>query len=71
MTARTRYLIGTAFLGISIVLLIVEILGMTGTIPKYVSTRELNTVAIVFLIIAWGMRRRARAEMGRPTSSQL
>jgi hypothetical protein len=64
MTARTKYFVGTAFLGVAIVILIVEILGMTGVLPKYIATRQLNLTAIIFLVIASGMRRRARTEMG-------
>ena len=67
MTARTKYFVGTAFLGVSIVMLIVEILGMTGVLPKYIATRQLNLTAIIFLVVAAGMRRSARAEMaGQP-----
>ena len=63
MTARTKYQIGTTILVVAMLMAVFEILGMSGVIPKYVSPREMNSVAIVLLIIAMGMRRRARLEM--------
>ena len=70
MSPRTKYRIGTAILLIAIVLIIVELLGMTGVIPKYVPTRSLNLTAIAFLLFAAIIRRHARAEMASPSPSR-
>ena len=64
MNPRTKYRVGTAILFLAIAVLIVEILGMTGSMPKYGGmARELNVTAIVLLMIAAVMRRQARAQM--------
>ena len=67
MTPRQKYITGSVILGIAVLGLLIEILEMTDVIPKYVPTRELNILALIFIILASTLRRRARAEMaGKP-----
>jgi hypothetical protein len=63
MTARNKYVVGSIILAVAVIILVIEILGMTSVIPKWGMTRELNLLAIVLVVIAGGLRRRARAEM--------
>ena len=53
--------VGTAVLIIAIAILLVNLAGMSGLIPKVASARELNVVVLVLVIAAAGLRRRGRA----------
>lgn len=63
MTARTRYVVGSIILAVAMIILVIEILGMAGVIPKWGPTRELNLTAIILIVVAGALRRRARGEM--------
>lgn len=58
MTENSRRTIGNFILGFTIVLLVVEMAGMAGIIPKYLPSREVVVVAMVLVILARGLRRK-------------
>ena len=64
MTQASSRLIGNVFLGIGILLIIINLAGMSGLTPKLTSSRELNLVSIVLVIAGGSLRRRGRQSMG-------
>ena len=64
MTQASSRLIGNVFLGIGILLIIINLAGMSGLTPKLTSSRELNLVSIVLVIAGGSLRRRGRQPMG-------
>ncbi|HEX7938550.1 MAG TPA: hypothetical protein VF483_06120 [Gemmatimonadaceae bacterium] len=60
MNPDTRRRVGNVVLIVGIAVLLVNLAGMSGLIPKVATARELNLVALVLIIAAGGMRRRGR-----------
>jgi hypothetical protein len=58
MTEDTRRTIGSIILGVTILVLLIQIAGMAGVIPKYLPTREVTIVAMVLVVLARGLRRK-------------
>jgi di/tricarboxylate transporter len=60
MTAATRRLVANVILGIALVVLVVQVCGMIGWIPKYVPTRQLSILVLILAIASGSLRRRGR-----------
>lgn len=60
MTAAKRRLFANVLLGIGLVVLVVEICGMIGWIPKYVPASQLSMLALILVIASGSLRRRGR-----------
>ena len=60
MTQASTRLIGNIFLGIGILIIIINVAGMSGLTPKLTSSRELNLVSLVLVIAGGSLRRRGR-----------
>ena len=60
MTAATRRLLGNILLSIAVVLLVVELCGMMGWIPKYLPTTQLSGLVLILAIVSGTLRRRGR-----------
>ena len=61
MTAATRRLLGNVLLSIAVVILVVELCGMMGWIPKYVPATQLSGLVLILAIVSGTLRRRGRA----------
>ena len=60
MTPATRRLLANVLLSIALVILVVELCGMIGWIPKYVPTRQLSMLILILVIASGSLRRRGR-----------
>lgn len=60
MTQASTRLIGNVFLGIGILIIIINLAGMSGLTPKLTSSRELNLVSLVLVVAGGSLRRRGR-----------
>ena len=66
MTAATRRLLANVLLSIAFVILVVEVCGMIGWIPKYFPTSQLSALVLILAIVAGSLRRRGRAAPETP-----
>jgi len=57
MTPETKRRVGNVILAIGIIVVIVNLAGMSGLITKVASSRELNLVAFVLVVAGGGLRR--------------
>lgn len=64
MTQASTRLIGNVFLGIGILIIIINLAGMSGLTPKLTSSRELNLVSLVLVVAGGSLRRRGRESRG-------
>jgi len=60
MTAATRRLLANILLSTALVILVVQLCGMIGWIPKYVPTRQLSMLILILVIASGSLRRRGR-----------
>lgn len=60
MTAVNLRLVGNIILAAGIGLLLVTVAGMAGVVPRFALTKELILFAGVLVVVARGLRRRAR-----------
>jgi len=60
MTAATRRLLANILLSTALVILVVQLCGMVGWIPKYVPTRQLSMLILILVIASGSLRRRGR-----------
>ena len=67
MKPETRRLIGNVVLAIGIIVVIVNLAGMSGVITKVATSRELNTLAFVLVIAGGGLRRSGKTTPAPPT----
>lgn len=66
MTATTRRLLGNILLSIAAVVLVVELCGMMGWIPKYLPTTQLSGLVLILAIVSGTLRRRGREAVETP-----
>jgi hypothetical protein len=66
MTSKTVRLIGNSVLAIAVIILLINLAGMSGLIPKIWSVRDTNVLVIVMVIAARGMRRRRDKPVAPP-----
>lgn len=66
MTAATRRLLANILLSTALVILVVQLCGMIGWIPKYVPTRQLSMLILILVIASGSLRRRGRAAPQSP-----
>lgn len=60
MSPETRLRVGNGMLALGILVVLINVAGMSGLITKVASSRELNLVALVLVFGGAGIRRRAR-----------
>ena len=60
MTPATRRLLANVLLSIALVLLVVELCGMMGWIPKVLPTSQLSVLVLILAIVSGSLRRRLR-----------
>jgi hypothetical protein len=58
MTPATVRRLGNITLGLVLLILLVNVLGMLEVIPKVAPPRELNILAFVLILVSLGLRRR-------------
>jgi len=60
MTPATRRLLANVLLSIALVILVVELCGMIGWIPKFVPTTQLSMLVLILAIVSGSLRRGLR-----------
>ena len=67
MTPETKRTIGNAILAVAVVILLLQIAGMAGVLPKLIPSRGFAPFVFVLILVAAPLRRARRAP--KPTTS--